>query len=1694
MADELNILLGTKLDDSSKSITELNKQITELSAKVKSLKINIEVDDKVIRSLNDKIDNLRQQFNLNVAFNTNNKSVSDTVSTIKKMGDELENHSKALLQEEKYFNRINKTVLMLKENIRNLSITKGIDTESFAEDFDRIQKLMFNMKSMDINSDLYAQTKVDLDAIIKKIEYKQTLDKNQLAELKKQEDIYIRIDKQLANLNDIKVKNDKYDVDEYNKIAEGYEKIRQAVQNGSMSYAQADTELKKLTATTKQFEVNAKSASNTTNAFSDTFKRFISYFSIAKVINLTTRAIKEMVGTVFELDSALVELRKVTDFTGDSLNNFINNAYRLGQEISKSGKEVIEASTEFAKAGYSEQDLLPLAKSALVLTSIGDGIKNVEESANTIISVLRGFGKDISEVTNILDVVNNVSNNSAQSFDDITLALQRMSGVMNASNVTMEDSISMFVTINEVLRNAEMSSTALNTISMRIRGLSEDGEAIDGLVPKLQKIYKTFTGIDLTDSTGQVKNLTEVTSELNKVWENLTENEKQYIAQETAGVRQAKAFLTLMDNYNRVLEVNGLAYNSAGSAMKEFTKWQDSLEGKMNNLESAIERFSTNALNSNFIKGIIDATTSIINFADACGGLVPVLLSVGTVLTSLKLISLIKDIDTLTGVTLKLVGVVKGLGAFGTLGIAGIAVTGIMGIAYAFNKLKNSAEEAINKAKEKITELNDELSNINSSRNTFNNLSNEYNTLVKNTNKTTEETKRFYEVQNQLKEILPTLNGYYDEQGNFIITNANNTYELNKQMEEYIRLKKEELALNSQKTASATVNIYNEQKKQIEEITQLINTLNKTVTETGFIDVSKVTKEEESQYYILARKYGNNIDNLTEKLKTLKNEFANTTSTMQSDVLNIVSATEQWTNATEEQRNAIREVMSSRSAEYLAYWSENLANGKLTMDDFMLSMRVLIPNLKELGNVAKESGKDVGDTFVELSKRIDKFNATASTMNKVNDILQSLNENGALTSSEISSLLEISEDYISVLGNESALREKLTQTLKDYKEQHRQAYYEMIKDSTEYYNSLVNDNVGVYNELLNKLQKYINDKGIGYNVDLKNYRTVEEAKLEITKDLIKKVAGVWAKYFNETTGALQNITEEQWNNLTDKQKAQLGKVTKSLYEITQDISEEFKDIALDKFEFKLDSDIKTSKSTEKLKSQLELITEEYEKQNQLLEDRLKYLNVEQSKYSDDSEEYAKIEREKASVILVQQELLAKQIEKLRRSNIEGAKEEAKELERVALDLTQDLININNKLKDISINQYKAEIDAIKEKQDALKTMYDYVQDMIKQELKDRKDALNEEKKAIQEVFDKKKQLLREEREFEDYNANVADKSKNIANLESQLALLKKTGIMTAEQKKIEEELAKARKDLVDYQKDYSYKQAENALDKELEKQLSVIDTEMEAIEEKLNNKYYLEKETNKRIAQDNKKLYEQLEKYMLQYTDLSKIEITDMWENGKNALLDYNDGQLTVTQTLENMIVKIKEATNAMIKLQSMSYDDYSSSQGMSSSSSIISQMKSNSAKWWEVSSTAEKSYLEKRNEELAEQLRKMGLNVTKKNGRWYLGDVPLYHTGGIVGGDGFATKSTEQLAKLLKGELVINDTMARQGLENITKNTINNSPNVEVNINIEGNADESIVSKLKGLAPMIAEEIAKVNKKAQSNSGYKRKLSMANV
>lgn len=69
---------------------------------------------------------------------------------------------------------------------------------------------------------------------------------------------------------------------------------------------------------------------------------------------------------------------------------------------------------------------------------------------------------------------------------------------------------------------------------MRMRGLAEDGEVIDGLRVKLEKLYSTVN-IDMTDENGQLRDTFDVLKDLSEIWDTLSTNQKQYFAQESAG-------------------------------------------------------------------------------------------------------------------------------------------------------------------------------------------------------------------------------------------------------------------------------------------------------------------------------------------------------------------------------------------------------------------------------------------------------------------------------------------------------------------------------------------------------------------------------------------------------------------------------------------------------------------------------------------------------------------------------------------------------------------------------------------------------------------------------------------------------------------------------------------------------------------------------------------------------------------------------------------------------------------------------------------------------------------------------------------------------------------------------------------------------------------------------------------------------
>lgn len=117
---------------------------------------------------------------------------------------------------------------------------------------------------------------------------------------------------------------------------------------------------------------------------------------------------KQMVDTVIEIDTALTELRKVSDATEQRLSQNFKNSAETAKELGASISDVISASADWSRMGFDIDESEELARVSTLYVNVGDGI-DVEEANNSLISTLQGFQMDAEEAESIVDKFNEVA-------------------------------------------------------------------------------------------------------------------------------------------------------------------------------------------------------------------------------------------------------------------------------------------------------------------------------------------------------------------------------------------------------------------------------------------------------------------------------------------------------------------------------------------------------------------------------------------------------------------------------------------------------------------------------------------------------------------------------------------------------------------------------------------------------------------------------------------------------------------------------------------------------------------------------------------------------------------------------------------------------------------------------------------------------------------------------------------------------------------------------------------------------------------------------------------------------------------------------------------------------------------------------------------------------------------------------------
>lgn len=457
------------------------------------------------------------------------------------------------------------------------------------------------------------------------------------------------------------------------------------------------------------------------NAFSTmsaAVQKFSQYVGASTIVLSLLGGFRDIINNVIALDASLVEFNKVADLTSEELKSVTAQAYDLGSEIGRTGKDVIDAATEFRRAGYDLSSSLNMSEAALVMTNVGDAIKDTADAASILIAVLRGFNMADSQAMDVVDKINEVSNTAPIGFENIAEGLTRLSGTMYQNGTSIEQTIGLITGGFAQLRNVEKVSAGLLQISQRLRGIDEDGQAIEGLAPKLAGAFGEV-GVPILDQEGNLRSTFDILRDYAGVYDSLSDVQRQYLNELAAGNRQVTVLNAIMQQWDDVEKAINSATNATGSAEKENAIFMDSIQGKVNEFESSWQRLSNTAVDNDLIKGIVSLGTVGVNSLETLiskfgalstvaggAGIASLVKSIASNKKDLKSIAVILDsfnVDSKSGKGSAIQNLVSGLS-----GLSNAQQKATLN-ASGFNKeLKNQVSEILNlvKAGDLITKNN----------------------------------------------------------------------------------------------------------------------------------------------------------------------------------------------------------------------------------------------------------------------------------------------------------------------------------------------------------------------------------------------------------------------------------------------------------------------------------------------------------------------------------------------------------------------------------------------------------------------------------------------------------------------------------------------------------------------------------------------------------------------------------------------------------------------------------------------------------------------------------------------------------------------------------------------------------------------------------------------------------------------------
>lgn len=423
-------------------------------------------------------------------------------------------------------------------------------------------------------------------------------------------------------------------------------------------------DLNKWTSQFSRFKAEVKAAGKNMQSLGDILKnnvgKVLQWVSATTLLFRAFRLLKSAISTVVGLDTAMIDLQKVTTATRQEYNRFYLSANDTAKALGVTTKEVISQTAEWARLGYAMKDAAKLAENSAIFEAISPDM-DITKATDGLVSIIKAYGFEAEDsLDGIVSKVNEIGNKFAVSNGDIVEALTRSSSAMASANNTFEETVALATAAIEITRDAASAGNGLKTLSMRIRGydeeteeFSEDVAILTGKIADLTKVASNGgRGVSLfeADDPETYRSTYDILSDIADIWGELTDKNRATLLETLFGKRQAQIGSAILSNFDQARDAIEKMEQSAGSAMREMEKIEQSLEYRLNALQETWVGVAQNLFSTDDIGAVVEVLQILSGIIEILTGKLGLFGTVGLAVTVTGLLRLKSTISIVTPV------------------------------------------------------------------------------------------------------------------------------------------------------------------------------------------------------------------------------------------------------------------------------------------------------------------------------------------------------------------------------------------------------------------------------------------------------------------------------------------------------------------------------------------------------------------------------------------------------------------------------------------------------------------------------------------------------------------------------------------------------------------------------------------------------------------------------------------------------------------------------------------------------------------------------------------------------------------------------------------------------------------------------------------------------------------------------------